>query len=57
MPVAATENVAVCPTVTVAFCGCAVIWGACDCVAELTVRVAALLVMLPAELLTVTANG
>ena len=48
MPTATTENVAVWPVVTVWFEGCWVIEGATA--AELTVRVAVLLVTLPAEL-------
>ncbi len=54
MPVAATVNAAVCPAVTVWLAGCVVIEGATA--AALTVRVAALLVMLPALLLTTTVN-
>ncbi len=54
MPVAATVNAAVCPAVTVWLAGCVVIEGATA--AALTVRVAALLVTLPAELLTITVN-
>jgi hypothetical protein len=46
--------VAVCPTVTVWLCGCVVIVGATT--AAFTVRVAALLVTLPAVLVTVTVN-
>ena len=51
---AVTENVAVCPAVTVWLAGCVVIEGATG--AALTVSVAALLVTLPAELLTTTVN-
>ena len=54
MPVAVTENVAVCPAVIVTLDGCVVIEGATG--AGLTVSVAALLVTLPAELLTTTVN-
>ena len=54
MPVAVTENVAVCPAVIVRLEGCVVIEGATG--AGLTVSVAALLVTLPAELLTTTVN-
>ena len=49
---AVTENVAVWPAVIVWLAGCAVIVGATG--AGLTVSVAALLVMLPAALLTTT---
>jgi len=52
--VAVTEKEAVCPTVTVWLAGCAVIEGATA--AALTVRVAWLLVALPAVLLTATVN-
>lgn len=54
MPEAVTLNVAVCPTVTVWFAGCVVIVGATAAV--LTVNVAALLVALPAVLVTTTVN-
>ena len=54
MPVAVTENVAVCPAVIVRLDGCVVIEGATG--AGLTVSVAALLVTVPAELLTTTVN-
>ena len=54
MPAATTVNVAVCPTVTVWLAGCVVIEGATA--AALTVSVAALLVTLPAVLLTTTVN-
>ena len=54
MPVVVTENVAVCPAVMVWLDGCEVIEGATG--AGFTVRTAALLVALPAELLTTTAN-
>ena len=54
MPVATTVNVAICPTVTVWFAGCVVIKGATA--PALTVSVAALLVTLPAVLLTTTTN-
>ena len=49
-----TENVAVCPEVTEALEGCEVIEGATAAAA--TLRVAALLLALPALLLTVTLN-
>ena len=51
---AVTEKEAVCPEVTVWLAGCAVIEGATA--AALTVKVAALLVALPAVLLTATVN-
>jgi hypothetical protein len=51
VPDAVTENVAVCPAVTVWLAGCVVIEGG-----TLTVRVAALLVTLPTELVTTTLN-
>jgi len=51
VPDAVTEKVAVCPAVTVWLAGCVVIAGG-----TLTVRVAALLVTLPTELLTTTLN-
>jgi hypothetical protein len=54
VPVAVTEKDAVCPVVTVWLVGCAVIEG--PAVAEVTVSVAALLVTLPAVLLTITVN-
>jgi hypothetical protein len=54
VPVAVTENVAVCPAVIVRLEGCVVIEGATG--AGFTVRTAALLVALPAELLTTTVN-
>ena len=54
MPVAATLKDAVWPVVTVWFAGCVVIEGATA--AAFTVRVAALLVTLPAELLTATVS-
>ena len=54
VPVVATENVADWPTVTVWLAGGVVIEGATTGVA--TVSVAALLVALPAELLTTTVN-
>jgi hypothetical protein len=47
-------NVAVCPAVTVWFAGCVVIAGATG--AAFTVSVAALLVVVPALLLTTTAK-
>ena len=50
MPAAATVKVADAPTVTLWFCGWVVMLGA----TAVTVRVAAVLVTLPAELLTVT---
>jgi hypothetical protein len=52
VPVALTLNVAVCPAVTVWLAGCAVIDGATA--AAFTVKVALLLVALPAELVTTT---
>jgi hypothetical protein len=54
VPDAVTENVAVCPAVTVWLAGCVVIEGATG--AGFTVRVAALLVALPTELVTTTVN-
>src|SRR5260370_603811 len=54
VPVATTVNVAVCPAVTVWFAGCVVIAGATA--AALTVSVAAVLVTVPALLLTTTVN-
>ena len=54
MPVAATENIAVWPAVTVWLAGCVVIDGGTE--AALTVSMAALLVTLPAALLTTTVN-
>ena len=54
VPVAATENIALWPTVTVWLTGCAVIDGATA--PAVTVRVAALLVAFPPELLTTTVN-
>ena len=54
MPVAATLNVAVWPVVTVWLTGCVVIVGATA--AALTVSVAAVLVALPAVLVTTTVN-
>ena len=54
MPVAATLKEAVWPAVTVWLAGCVVIEGATG--AALTVRVATLLVTLPAVLLTTTVN-
>ena len=53
MPVAATEKVAVCPAVTVWLAGCVLIDGA-TAAGALTVSMALLLVMLPAELVTTT---
>ena len=55
MPAAVTEKVAVCPAVTSALTGCVVIDGATP--AALSVSVAALLVALPALLVTTTANS
>src|SRR5260370_2248711 len=55
VPVATTVNVAVCPAVTAWFPGCVVIVGATG--AGFTVSVAALLVTVPAEFLTTTANA
>ena len=52
VPFAATVNVAVCPAVTVVLAGCALKVG--TTAAALTVKVAALLVIVPAELLTTT---
>jgi hypothetical protein len=54
VPEAATLNVAVCPDVTVWLAGCEVIDGATA--AAFTVRVAVLLVALPAEFVTTTEN-
>jgi hypothetical protein len=54
VPVAAAVKVAVCPATTLLLSGCAVMDGATG--TTVTVRVAALLVMLPAALLTVTVN-
>src|SRR5438874_5327864 len=54
VPAATTANVAVCPAVTVWFAGCVVIVGATA--AAFTVSVAALLVTVPAVLLTTTRN-
>jgi hypothetical protein len=54
VPLATTLNVAVCPTVTVWFEGCVVIDGATG--AGFTVRVATVLVAVPAELFTTTTN-
>jgi hypothetical protein len=54
VPVAATENVAVWPAVTVWLAGCVVIDGATE--VALTVSIAALLVTLPTELLSTTVN-
>ncbi len=54
MPAATTVKVAVCPAVTVWFTGCVVIVGATG--AGFTVSVAALLVTVPAVLLTTTAK-
>jgi len=54
VPAASTVKVAVCPAVTVWFTGCVVIVGATG--AGFTVSVAALLVTVPAVLLTTTAK-
>jgi fatty acid desaturase len=54
VPLAATVNVAACPAVTIWFAGCVVIVGATG--AGFTVSVAALLVAVPALLLTTTSN-
>ena len=54
MPEAVTEKVAVCPAVTVWLAGWLVIEGATG--AGFTVRIAALLVTLPTELVTTTVN-
>jgi hypothetical protein len=54
VPAATTENVAVCPTVTVWLAGCVVILGPTG--AAVTVNVAGLLIALPAELVTITRN-
>jgi hypothetical protein len=54
VPLAATLKVAAWPAVTVWLAGCVLIEGATG--AGLTVRVAALLVALPAALLTTTVN-
>jgi len=55
VPVASTLKLAVCPAVTAWLTGCVVIDGA-TAEAGLTIRVALLLVTLPAELLIVTEN-
>jgi len=55
VPVAVTEKVAVCPAVTSALTGCVVIDGATP--TALSVSVAALLVALPALLVTTTLNS
>ncbi len=54
MPVAATEKLAVCPAVTVALAGSALMLGGTG--SGSTVSIAALLVLLPTELLTTTWN-
>jgi hypothetical protein len=54
VPEAVTEKAAVCPAVTVWLIGCVVIEGATN--VAFTVSVAALLLTLPAELLTATMN-
>jgi len=54
VPEAVTEKVVVCPAVTVRLAGCELIDGATGL--AVTVRVAALLPTLPAELLTTTVN-
>jgi hypothetical protein len=54
VPLATTLKVAVCPAVTVWFEGCVVIDGATG--AGFTVRVATVLVAVPAELFTTTTN-
>ena len=54
MPAASTLNEAAWPVITVWLVGCVVIEG--GTAAAVTVRVAALLVTLPAELLTTTVN-
>jgi hypothetical protein len=54
VPVAVTVKVAACPAVTLLLSGCDVMDGATG--AAVTVSVAALLVALPAESLTVTVN-
>jgi hypothetical protein len=56
VPVAATEKVAVCPAVTSALTGWVVIDGA-TALALATLRVAVLLVVLPALLATTTVNN
>jgi hypothetical protein len=56
VPVAATEKDAVCPAVTSALTGCVVIDGA-TALAPATLRVAVLLVVLPALLATTTVNN
>jgi hypothetical protein len=56
VPVTITEKVAVCPTVTSALTGCVVIDGA-PAAALATLRVAVLLVALPALLLTITVKS
>ena len=55
MPIALTEKVAVCPALIVTLAGWVVIEGATT--AGVTVRVTTLLVVLPAELLTITVNS
>jgi hypothetical protein len=54
VPVAATEKLAVCPAVTVWLAGCVLIVGATG--AGFTVKVALLLVALPAAFVTTTLN-
>ena len=54
MPIAVTLNEAPCPAVTMAFFGCAVMVGATDLPAGLTVRIALPLVTVPAAFVTTT---
>jgi hypothetical protein len=54
VPLAATVNIAVCPAVNVTFTGCVVMLGATG--AGFTVNVAAVLVALPALLVTTTSK-
>ena len=56
MPAAVTEKVAVCPAVTSALTGCVVMDGA-TALAAATLRVAVLLVTLPALLVTTTVKS
>jgi hypothetical protein len=57
VPPAVTLKVAVCPGATDALAGCVAIAGAEGPEPEVeTVRVAAILVMVPSELLTITSN-
>jgi hypothetical protein len=54
VPAAVTEKEAICPAVTVWLVGCVMMEGATA--AAFTVKMAAMLVTLPAVLLTITAN-